>query len=158
MNAAITEFFEIEDFDPADVDPDRVIVYRLGKDTGTTQYINIRSAADADYIRKICQLFLEHIRVNRTLNADQINLYNQVYTAGDPGLPKPDFKRTGLTENTWHSFISGIEDNFNSGTIHYTMKQWPHVINCVNIAIGYFNSLHPERLGADQPYVRVEQW
>jgi hypothetical protein len=156
MTADMTEFFEI---DPELLEPDdRVIRYRLGKNTGTAQYVNIRSVGDEKYLREIYKMFLEHIRINRNNNADQINFYNQVYVAGDPALPKPDFRRTGLKANTWESFLNGLEDNFDAGTMHYTTKQWPHVIDCVNIAIGYFNNLHPHVLGKRHPQVRAECW
>lgn len=158
MNTDMTEFFEIEDFDPATVDTDRVIPYSMGVKTGTTHYINVRNKKDHDYLRDVCNKFLEHLRANRNTNADQQNFYNQIFNEPDPTLPKPDFKRTGLLHNTMDSFLSGIESNFCEGTLHYTKKQWPHVINCANIAIGYFNAFHPHVLGGTQPRVRAERW
>ena len=142
MNMA--EFFEVEQ---VTLPTERTIEYSLGHNTGTTQYITIKWRRDELLLREISRAFLDHARINKDNNADQRYIYDEVYNKPNKDLPKPDFKRTGIKYNTYASFVNGIEDNFADTTRHYTIKQWPHVIDIANIAVEYFNNVHPSYFG-----------
>ncbi len=152
MNMA--EFFEVEQ---VQLPTECVVEYYLGHSTPTTQYIKIKFRRDELLLREVCRAFIDHVRINKDNNADQSYIYNEVYRK-DNKLPKPDFKRTGLKYNTYASFINGIEDNFAENTRNYTLKQWPHVIDIANIAVEYFNNLHPKYFGKTLlPFRAVEK-
>ena len=139
----MAEFFEIEQ---AQEPTERVVEYYYGHSTRTTQYITIKWRRDELLIRELCRAFIDHVRINKDNNADQSYIYKEVYEK-DNNLPTPDFKRTGLKFNTYATFINGIEDNFAENTRHYSLKQWPHVIDIANIAVEYFNNIHPKYFG-----------
>jgi hypothetical protein len=147
MTADMTEFFDVIEPTPAAapvVTPTtHEIIYRLGVNTGTTQYINIRSRRDELHIRKLCKSFIEHVRMNKDNNHYQKQLYREVVSTPNTNLPRPRKDIAGISVNTYASFIDGIEKNFESGTVNYTEKQWDHVIDIANIAINYFNDVHP---------------
>jgi hypothetical protein len=141
----ITEFFNIAEPAPAPVVAPTThdIHYRLGVNTGTTQYINIRSRSDELHLRKMCKSFIEHVRMNKDNNHYQKELYREVVSMPNKNLPRPRKEIAGISVNTYASFIDGIEKNFESGTVNYTEKQWDHVIDIANIAVNYFNDVHP---------------
>ena len=143
----MTEFFDIVEPAPAPMvlptPTTHEIIYRLGVNTGTTQYINIRSRSDELHIRKLCKSFIEHVRMNKDNNHYQKQLYREVVSTPNTNLPRPRKDIAGISVNTYASFIDGIEKNFESGTVNYTEKQWDHVIDIANIAINYFNDVHP---------------
>jgi hypothetical protein len=134
----------------------KTIVYRYGINTGTTQYVKI-SRSDELFLREICKTFLEHVKINKDNNAIQKQLYSETFIQSQKDLPKPDFKRTGIKYNTYASFINGMEENFGDSTRNYTLKQWPHVIDIANIAVNYFNVIHPQFFGRALPEVETEE-
>lgn len=151
--SAINDFFDV----PVAEEPKtKTIVYRAGISTGTTQYVKI-SRGDELFLREICKVFLEHVKINRENNAIQKQMYTETFIQSQPDLPKPDFKRTGIRHNTYASFINGMENNFNDNTRNYTLKQWPHVIDIANIAVNYFNVMHPQFFGKALPEVVAEE-
>jgi hypothetical protein len=153
MMSNISEFFD----EPVIVEPQtRTIIYRLGVNTGTTQYVKI-SRSDELFLRELCKVFLEHIKINKDNNAVQKQMYMETFIQSQNDLPKPDFKRTGIRHNTYASFINGMEENFGDSTRNYTLKQWPHVIDIANIAVNYFNVIHPKFFGKTLPSVEMEE-
>lgn len=147
------EFFEI---DTVEEPQTKTIIFREGVNTGTTQYVRI-SRGDELFLREICKVFLEHIKINKDNNDIQKQMYAETFVQSQKDLPKPDFKRTGIRHNTYASFINGMEDNFCDSTRNYTIKQWPHVIDIANIAVNYFNVIHPNFFGKALPQVVTEE-
>lgn len=138
----MADFFEITEPQPPEP-TEHIVKYSYGVNTGTTQYINIRSRSDELHIRKLCKSFIDHIRMNKDNNSYQQQLYKEVIQDPNKNLPSPRKDIEGISVNTYASFIDGIEKNFENGTINYTLKHWPHVIEIANIAINYFNDIHP---------------
>ena len=153
MMSNISEFFD----EPVTVETKtRTVIYRLGVNTGTTQYVKI-SRSDELFLRELCKVFLEHIKINRDNNSIQKQMYTETFVQSQQDLPKPDFKRTGIRFNTYASFINGMEENFGDNTRNYTLKQWPHVIDIANIAVNYFNVMHPGFFAKTLPNIEMEE-
>jgi hypothetical protein len=116
---AMNEFFEMQEDTTTTAPTHREIYYSMGVNTGSTQYINIWRRNDELFIREVCKAFIESVRINKDNNAVHKQFYKEVFQDAQSSLPKPDRKRTGLTHNTYASFVNGIEENFEKGTRNY---------------------------------------
>lgn len=122
----------------------REIPYSMGKKLKTTQYVNM-SKADRDYLRYMYSMLWGHVYDNRvTGTAIASAMYDQMFVVEQTELPRPT-KVKNRRLNTWGTFLQGVEHNFlYENTQDFTVKQLPHIVKIVNIAVEYFSVAYPD--------------
>lgn len=114
------------------------------KEAGT-DYIKIAPHEMAQ-IQYVLDKFYDHVWEKQNFDDFQQELYKEIYDTPRPDeLPPPTkIKFKGKRVNTYATLIGGLLENFKRGTQDFSDKTFEHAIFCYNLAVKYFEEIHPD--------------